>query len=70
MLRARALESIQQKLWKDSPLCKGATRRMNENRCHEAKTYATQTMVKIFYRYGYAVPILKWLDTHHDKFFP
>ena len=45
-------------------------RRTNENRCHEAKTYATQTMVKIFERYGYAVPRLLWLDTHHDKYSP
>ena len=45
-------------------------RRTNENRCHEAKTCATQTMVKIFERYGYAVPRLLWLDTHHDKYSP
>ena len=44
MLRARALESVQYKLRKDCQPCKGATRRTNENRSHEAKTYITQTM--------------------------
>ena len=55
VLRARAHESIQHKLRKDFQPRKGATRKTNENRCHEAKTYATQNMVKIFERYGYAV---------------
>ena len=58
MLRARAFESVQHKLRKDCQPRKGATRRTNEYRCHEAKTYATQTMVEIFGRYGYAVPRL------------
>ena len=58
MLRARAFESVQHKLRKDCQPRKRATRRMNENRYHEAKTYATQTMVEIFERYGYAVPRL------------
>ena len=58
MLRARGLESIQYKLRKDCQPRKGATRRTNENRCHEAKNYPTQTMVNIFERYGYVVPRL------------
>ena len=58
MLRARALESIQQKLQKDCQPRKGAMRRTNENRCHQAKTYATRKLTKIFERYGYAVPRL------------
>ena len=58
MLRARAFESIQHKLRKYCQPRKGATTRTNANRCHKAKTYATQTMVEIFERYGYAVPRL------------
>ena len=58
MLRARAFESVQHKLRKDCQSRKGATRRTNENRCHEAKTYATQTMVEIFERYGLQCPDL------------
>ena len=41
MLRARALESTQHKLKKDCLPRKGAMRRTNENRCHEARTYGT-----------------------------
>ena len=58
MLRARALESVQYRLGNDRQPRKRATRSTNENRCHEAKTYATQTTVEIFERYGCAMPRL------------
>ena len=48
MLRARAFESIHQKLQKDCQPRNGATRRTNANNCHEAKTYATSSIVEIF----------------------
>ena len=58
MLVVRVFESVQHKSQKDCQSCKGATRRRNENRCHETKTYVTQTMVEIFERYGYTIPKL------------